>query len=115
MDRPEFKKIFMVQDEAINSVVFKQTTGTDICTKPGRRRIYSTKEHYRMTNREYHNKQHRGSSPLSNTISGATEEICVRLPSEEWKELTWYPVSSSPLSRMKGDRTRRHNGQTDDT
>lgn len=53
-----------------------------------------------MTNREYQLKQHRGSSPLR------TEErnfISIRpgvLPSEEWKNSTWYPFSTEPVTTI---------------
>ena len=46
-----------------------------------------------MTNREYNKKQHRGSSPSQNIDTGFTRTDGI-LPPEEWKNLTWYPVSS---------------------
>ncbi|MEI7906452.1 MAG: hypothetical protein WCI84_03765 [Bacteroidota bacterium] len=50
-----------------------------------------------MTNREYQHKQHRGSSPSRNADTGFTRSDGI-LPPEEWKNLTWYPVSSTPSS-----------------
>lgn len=45
-----------------------------------------------MTNREYITKQHRGSSPNTDTGSGTSSPGSMQ--SEEWKDLTWYPFSN---------------------
>lgn len=47
-----------------------------------------------MTNREYLHKQHRGSTPSRIPDSHPRNGGPDHLPSEEWKSLTWYPVSS---------------------
>lgn len=43
-----------------------------------------------MTNREYQIKQHRGSSPSSNTAMQIPFTAAAR-HTEEWKDRTWYP------------------------
>ncbi len=46
-----------------------------------------------MTNREYQRKQHRGSSSSSNPAINIPFNSGT-LPAEEWKDQTWYPLTS---------------------
>jgi hypothetical protein len=59
-----------------------------------------------MTNREYQRKQHRGSSPSRNVEKNFVNINSGQLPSEEWKNLTWYPFSSEPLNKLRKNGTQ---------
>lgn len=52
-----------------------------------------------MTNREYQKKQHRGSSPSRNEEKNFINISINQIPSEEWKNLMWYPSSSEPIQK----------------
>jgi len=59
-----------------------------------------------MTNREYQHKQHRGSSPSRNGEKNFINVHSRRLPSEEWKNSTWYPFSSEPVNKLQTHGTQ---------
>ncbi|MDD8017573.1 MAG: hypothetical protein PHP42_04310 [Bacteroidota bacterium] len=113
MDRSEFKKNSLVQNECDNRVVSGQTAGLSIRTDAGRRASNKSEKHKRMTNREYQNKHHRGSSPSRSAETGFTDVCAGHLPSEEWKNLIWYPGFSEPLRGILNNGTQSRNTPTD--